>query len=257
MRTRIRRIRLDTSFVSWHTHLHDLSRSGPAGDQLNPQRTLKEVSNRNFGLLIAYVVPGAIALAGLSLVVPEVRQWLWGSPAGDSPTIAGFLYSTLASVTLGMTVSVVRWVLIDSLHSKTGLPQPRWEDERLADRLAGYEWLVANHYRYYQFYGNAAVALLFSYIIWKTQTPSPLPGIGWVDASVVVLVGMFIAGSRNALARYYRRATALLGHEKETRLMTNGGHPKTGADKKTDAKAQPGTKSAGDKAADTKATAKK
>lgn len=183
---------------------------------------MQEVSNRNFGLLIAYVVPGLVALWGLSFVVPEVRPWLLGLPE-DAPTIGGFLYVTLASVTLGMTSSVVRWAVLDQLHHRWGVHPPRWTDAFLHERIAGYEWIVQNHYRYYQFYGNTHIALVFTYACWRASLPDPLTGFGWLDGSVAVLAGMFLAGSRNALKRYYGRASDLLGREQE-HAMTNGGH---------------------------------
>lgn len=120
---------------------------------------MRDVSNRNFGLLIAYLVPGVVGLWGLSYLVPELRPWLVGQPF-EQPTVGGFLYLTLGAVTLGMIASVVRWAVLDTIHHASGLEAPRWSDERLHERLSGYDWLVENHYRYYQFYGNTLISLL-------------------------------------------------------------------------------------------------
>lgn len=186
---------------------------------------MRDVSNRNFGLLIAYLVPGVIGLWGLSYLVPDLRPWLVG-PSFEQPTIGGFLYLTLGAVTLGMIASVVRWAVLDTVHHATGLEAPRWSDERLHERLAGYDWLVENHYRYYQFYGNTLISLLAAHALWRSSLPDPMMGFGWLDASVLILAGMLFAGSRSSLSRYYRRTASLLGGQPESIAMTNGGHPK-------------------------------
>lgn len=84
---------------------------------------MTSVSDSNFGPLIAYLVPGATVLAGVSPFFPVLRIWLAATPA-DAPTIGGFLYLTIASLAVGMTVSAIRWALIDSLHRLTGPPIP-------------------------------------------------------------------------------------------------------------------------------------
>ena len=75
---------------------------------------MKELSVANFGILIAYVLPGFTALWGVSYFSETVQVWL-GSSAGDAPTVGGFLYVTLAAVGAGMTVSTVRWMIVDTI----------------------------------------------------------------------------------------------------------------------------------------------
>jgi hypothetical protein len=112
---------------------------------------MKDLSDKNFGLLIAYVVPGTIVLVGLAAFSPAVRSWLVNSsPAG--PTVGGFLFVTLASVAAGMTASAVRWATVDRLHHRTGVLKPAWDDSNLPERLEAFEAIVEAHYRYYQFH---------------------------------------------------------------------------------------------------------
>lgn len=65
---------------------------------------MNDVTAKNFGLAIAYLIPGFVALGGVAAVSDVVRVWLGGS-AGSGPTVGGFLYVTLGSVATGMTVS--------------------------------------------------------------------------------------------------------------------------------------------------------
>lgn len=70
-------------------------------------------SNRsNFGLLVAFVLPGFTVLWGASYFLETVRHWLAG--AGTTPTVGGFMFVTLASVAAGVTVSSHKTGLEDS-----------------------------------------------------------------------------------------------------------------------------------------------
>ena len=82
---------------------------------------MRDVTNNNFGLLIAYVLPGLTALWGAAHFSPTLRFWLAASPS-ELPTVGGFLYVTLGSVAAGMTVSTVRWLIVDVACSRFSDP---------------------------------------------------------------------------------------------------------------------------------------
>ena len=121
-----------------------------------------ELSERNFGLVIAYVLPGFVGLWGISYFSPTVDLWL-RTPQLGTPNIAGFCYATLASLAVGLTVSAVRWAIIDTIHHATGIAPPPWRFARFDDKLQGFMVLVESHYRFYQFYANTFVAAAFCY----------------------------------------------------------------------------------------------
>ena len=81
---------------------------------------MTSVSNANFGPLIAYLVPGATVLLGLSPFSPTLRAWLAATPADSPPTIGGFLYLTVASLAVGMTVSASIPVAVMSITCTFG-----------------------------------------------------------------------------------------------------------------------------------------
>src|SRR5271154_3653500 len=90
----------------------------PCARDRPPRRCVRllGVSNDNFGPLVAYLVPGATVLLGASQFSPILRAWLASTPT-DAPTIGGFLYLTVASLGVGMTVSAVRWSTVDQFHA--------------------------------------------------------------------------------------------------------------------------------------------
>jgi hypothetical protein len=207
-----------------------------------------DLSGRNFGLIIAYVLPGLLCLLGLAAVSHTVQSWLLSSESHE-PVVAGFLYVTLASIGAGLLSSVIRWAVIDPIHHRTGLIRPHWDDSKLVDRLPAFNYIVENHYRYGQCYGNTLVVLPLAYALHRFSSgPPPVMGI-WTDLAVITLCVILFFGSRNALGRYYQRAVTLLGQfESENVQMTNGNHhSETGGAKVRDGiKAKPITDPASD-----------
>jgi hypothetical protein len=178
-------------------------------------QSVNVLTESSFGLTIAYLLPGFVSLWGLSLVSPTVRAWL-GSSSLNAPTLGGFLYVTIGSLTAGLILSTVRWLLLDSLHHATGLKQPQRDFSRLQEQILAFSTVVADHYRYYQFYGNMLFAAGFSYILWLTYRPAEglhaIPLLGFL-----LLEGILFLGSRDTLHKYYDRLRQILAIERPPR----------------------------------------
>jgi hypothetical protein len=166
------------------------------------------VSHSTFGPLIAYLVPGATVLAGLGFVSPAARAWFAVPPDG-TPTIGGFLYLTLAALAAGMTVSAVRWALVDTLHAKTGLPVPAFNFANLGRNVEAFALLIRIHYEHYQFYANMLVATAVAYACYRVHLGGVLSP-GRADLAFVLLEAVFFAMSRDTLRKYYTRGSQLL-----------------------------------------------
>ena len=163
----------------------------------------------DFGLLIAYVVPGFLALFGASYFSPEIRVWI-GHPPADAPTLGGFLYMTIASVICGLTLSTVRWMVIDSIHHRTGIRRPAWDFSLFQKNLEAYKTLNEIHYRYYQFYGNSLLALIWLYCLRRASFGFWAAPLGWTDAGFALVIAVFFLGSRDTLQKFYARTDQLL-----------------------------------------------
>ena len=169
-----------------------------------------ELSARNFGLVIAYLIPGFIAVVAVAGVVPTIAAWLAAPPQGQ-PTIGGFLYATLASLAAGLVISSVRWGLIDTIHHRTGITPPKWDFSVLEPNLAAYSLLVEFHYRYYQFNANTFVAIAIAYAVRLAGGCRWCGGAGWADLGFVIVEAVLLAASRDALRKYYSRVSQVLG----------------------------------------------
>ena len=161
-----------------------------------------ENSLTNFGLLIAYVLPGFTALEGFPLIAPA--QTAWGTTGDPNPGLTAFLSGTVMAISAGLTVSTVRWLLLDSFHHRTGVGRPVWHFSRLETNVGAFDYLVLAHYRYYKFYANMVVALIWAY---ATRGYS----LGLRGFLYWPLTWLFFFASRDALRKYYERTGSLLG----------------------------------------------
>jgi hypothetical protein len=162
----------------------------------------KETYPSNFGLLIVYVIPGFTALQGLpSPSSLPAAKTLIGS--GGESSLAGFLYVTIEAITAGLIVSAARWLILDSLHHRTGVRRPTLDFASLDRNVAAFELLVTGHYWFYQWYANMVVALVWAY----ATLADVRPGRGWAYG---LLIALFFVASRDALKKYYERVGDLL-----------------------------------------------
>jgi hypothetical protein len=168
---------------------------------------VQSITNDNFGPLIAYLVPRATALLGASQLSPDLQTLFAIGPA-NAPTIGGFLYLTVASLAAGMTISAVRWALIDTLHHRTGLRFPSLDFSTLGQNVGAFTLLIESHYRHYQFHANMVVATAVAYACYRAQLGNL--EVGLLDAAFITLETVFFVTSRDNLRKYYTRSEQLL-----------------------------------------------
>lgn len=170
---------------------------------------MRELTDKNFGIVIAYLTPGFVVLWGCSYFSETARAWLVPAGHGGEATLGSFLFALLASLSLGLLISAARWAVIDTLHHMTGVPRPELNFSVLHEKLESFLAIVEANYRFYQFYANMAIALpLAALCKWKAEGDYGTAGV-WIMGTLSE--GILLAGSRDSLSRYYRRAAALLG----------------------------------------------
>lgn len=169
---------------------------------------MQNITSTNFGPLIAYLVPGATALWGFSRFSPAIAAWFAAAP-DNTPTISGFLYLTVASLTVGMTITALRWAIVDKLHAITGLRSPPLDFSRLGDRVDAFNLLIEIHYRHYQFYANMFIATAIAWTCHRIELGTLLHA-DMIDAGFVILEAIFFTTSRDTLRKYYLRTKQLM-----------------------------------------------
>lgn len=189
-------------------HLLPQPQSGHAFPSLaRNARCMNDLIRQNFGLLIAYILPGFVVVSGAALIYPPVRLLIMPT-LGLADGVESSAFVALATLLAGMFVSALRWLLVDSLHHVTGLRRPVWDDAKLPDKLRAFSSIVEDHYRFYQCNSNLAVAIACVYIAWRVQQPPFAP---WADEAFLLIEFLFLATSRDNLRKYYARASRLLG----------------------------------------------
>ena len=169
---------------------------------------MDELTHRNFGLLIAYVLPGFVTLSSASYFYPELAQWFATAPQ-TTASVGSFFYVIISSLAVGLIVSAVRWATIDQVNEWTGLRRPKLDFTRLQENLQAFDNAVVLHYNYYQFYSNMAVALACVLVArWVEE--------GWLmhlkfSMIAITLEVIILAGARDALRKYYERLIGVLG----------------------------------------------
>jgi hypothetical protein len=172
---------------------------------------MKDITGKNFGVVIAFLLPGFLLLYGISLSFEDVATWLVTTEASDNTvTVGGFLYASLASLSLGLMISAVRWLIVDHALRLTGIRDPgiKFENLKDKDKYAAFIGAVENHYRYYQYYSNTLVAVIFAFVIYLLEGPRTPSLISWIGI-IFISVTLFL-GARDSLKKYYERSNAVL-----------------------------------------------
>jgi hypothetical protein len=155
-----------------------------------------------------------VALCGISFLSHDVAGWL-RSAASSSTSVGAFLLVICAAVTLGLILSGVRALAIDPFLAKP--PQGR----RAPDSEVVYQNLIAQHYTYFQFYGNLMPATLLL-AIGAAVTRFP-PGTGAVVAGFAALLAVEVIlffSARHALRRLHEKVSELFRDGSDDRLKS-------------------------------------
>jgi hypothetical protein len=128
----------------------------------------------NFGLLIAYFLPGFITVFALKYLSEEVSQLIQAAQANPI-NIGALIFLGTASLIAGLIVSAFRSVVLDELHYNAGIQRPQTDYSKLTgDKLKLFQEMVENVYRYYQFYGNLFSSLTALLILKYFIAGSPI-----------------------------------------------------------------------------------
>jgi hypothetical protein len=173
----------------------------------------------DFGILIAFILPGSVAVYGLQYVSPRISA-LWRALESGQLVIGPLILLAVATLAAGLIVSALRVVVLEPIFHFTGVRPEKLNYQKLteSDHLELFKQMIKNVYRYEQFYGNMLLALLFCtflrYLvggapIWRTTADLMI-----FLAIVGSLITLFLAG-RKSLTDVYR-------YMSERKLRTRG-----------------------------------
>lgn len=156
----------------------------------------------NFGLIIAFFLPGVLTVYSLRYVSPRVDHLLQTIEVGQVFVGPGALL-VMAALVAGLIISAVRVVALDPVLHWTGLPKPKVNYEKLVtpEKRAVFNEVVENVYRYYQFYGNVFLALLLLIVLRYGVAGAPMVSSLTAGALFIIhlasLVTLFFAARQS------------------------------------------------------------
>jgi hypothetical protein len=175
--------------------------------------------SKSFGLSIAFLIPGAVGLYAASFFAPVIRDWF--SVPTDGTTVGGFLFVILGSAGVGVFISGIRWLVLESDYGLRAIgfnyaPQPPagLDIARRKDQTceAAYQDILFRHYQFYQFYTNMPVALLLAFLAWWTASPSvTIERALWLGVLMLLADVVLLLAGRHAIGRYAQKVNDLLG----------------------------------------------
>jgi hypothetical protein len=147
----------------------------------------------NFGLIIAYFLPGVLVTYALRFVSFRIDHLLNLVEEGQVFLGPATILIISALVT-GLIISSVRVVLVEPLIHITGVPKPRVNYKKLAppEQWAVYSQVVENIYRFYQFYGNILLGLLMLGVLRYGIAGSPIVSSAQNIALFVLTLGSVV-----------------------------------------------------------------
>jgi hypothetical protein len=172
-------------------------------------------SGLDFGVVIAFVAPGFVALQGASYHMLTVQAWM-AAASEKEQSVGVFLFVLLASLSMGLVVSGIRALVLDNLlqfgqllrqHAvpKLSLDWSKVDDKKLPVLIT----IRDAHYRHYQFYANTLVAMVF----WAfSRASTSRPGMSpqqWALISAILLALLFSA--RDSFLRYVNAVNRAFG----------------------------------------------
>jgi hypothetical protein len=167
----------------------------------------------DFGILIAFILPGSVAVYGLRYVSPRISA-LWSMLESGQVVIGPLILLALATLAVGLIVSSLRVVLLEPIFHVTGVRQENidYQKPANADQREFFKEMIKNVYRYEQFYGNTLLALLFCsflrYFVGRVSICQTRMDQMVSVAIIGSLITLFVAG-RKSLRDVYRSISEL------------------------------------------------
>ena len=179
---------------------------------------MKDITSTSFGLVIAFLLPGLAGFYGLSLFSPSIRQALDLFLTAQANAGLFFLV-VLAALTLGLLITVIRWLIFELLVfavilRRKGINIPTASFEKLSDetKLAAFRAAVDEHYRYHQFFGGMTVVMPLIFYGWRTGSfgwvSDVNPCLYWILATLLLLA--IFSATCAAYTRYTSRTKSIL-----------------------------------------------
>lgn len=157
---------------------------------------MKDLTTTSFGLIIAYLLPGAVGLYTLVFFIKPFKDVADKFFSANSD-VGLFLVGVAAALIMGLQINLLRWALYEKfLFSNLKLSALDYGKLDTENKLKLVLYIIEENYRYHQFYGGMTVIMPLLYLaIIKTYYPTFME-----SPSRTVMTVLFITASTTALS---------------------------------------------------------
>jgi hypothetical protein len=159
--------------------------------------TVRDLVVENFGIVIAYVVPGGAALLAGMFASSALKEWV-SQAAGQATTFGGFLILTTVALGLGMIVQAARFFFFERFLAGSEMITKRYPQlirenadqakRRRAQVRAALRENTEAHYRFYQCHGG--LLLVIPAIVFAWAMGRPAGALAWKLWCVVAVAAL-------------------------------------------------------------------
>lgn len=150
----------------------------------------KDITSTFFGFLIAYLLPGAVAVFTLSFWSDTLRG-VSATVAGAKSDVGLILSLVVASLVAGLVINVFRHHLFERLICRTVRMDPSVYGSLVNEqKLQTFMLVIEETFRYHQFYGNVSVLMPLVCATWLKWYDG---GLIRNDALMVLTAGYAVA----------------------------------------------------------------
>jgi hypothetical protein len=179
----------------------------------------KDVTSTSFGLLVAFLLPGVVALFSLSFWYESAAD-AFHTFLTDASNVGLFFFLLLGALALGLVVSAVRWFVYEVLLTR--LPrfneskptEAEWQRMAEQDRFVAFRAAVDETYRYHQFFGGLTLTAPALFAGWVISLGSGYITRGVLIAGFVALELLLAVAALIAFRSYLRYSKAILRESK-------------------------------------------
>jgi hypothetical protein len=171
---------------------------------------MKDITSTSFGYIIAFLLPGLLALYALGYWSSGVRDLLQPALRADA-TVGPSVILILVALGTGLLVSALRFFIFEKfLCSRHHFPRDMFKKLSGENKLLSFRAVVDEHYRYHQFYGGCAVSATILYFGWLRINHTLGSGLLWTTISFLVFELVLMRTAMNTFVRYVERGNIVL-----------------------------------------------
>lgn len=181
-----------------------------------PALEMKELSSTSFGYLIGFLLPGLLGLYAASYWLPKIGvlfQPIFSSNAALGPSVI----LLLIALGMGLCVSAVRHFLLVQFLYKWIFKKEVMTKEMYqgldSDKLAWHKTLAEEHYRYHQFYGGCAMAVLAMFAGWAWNHWKIDAQFGHLLVGFILVEALLERSAADTHDQYVGKCKALIGEQ--------------------------------------------